>query len=138
MADSTEDSMIMDSKSEVGRQARDFGLMMERSARDWFLDREGGSCVAEGYRWRRGEIDLVFEVPGGSGTELVFVEVRARSGTLFSGAVGSLGPRKLGRVSRSIERFLARYRGNAGSIRFDVLLWEAGQWVHLRHLWPLP
>ena len=71
-------------------------------------------------------------------SELVFIEVRARSGEGFSGALGSLDHRKLRRISRSVDRFLSRYRGPARTVRFDVLAWEANRWIHLKNLWPLP
>ena len=115
-------------------QAYAFGLQKEEEARRWFEERHGGICLAFRDRWKGGEIDLIFEV----GSELVFVEVRARTGEGFSGAVGSLGPAKLRRISRSVTRFLSRYRGAARTVRFDVLAWEANRWIHLKNLWPLP
>ncbi|HUP58038.1 MAG TPA: YraN family protein [Bdellovibrionota bacterium] len=126
-------------RSIKGFEARAFGLAMEDEARLWFLSHVGGRCLAFRDRWKGGEIDLVFEVPGpGGAIELVFVEVKARSSAGYSGALGSLGYRKLDRISRSIARYLARYRGPARSARFDLLAWEAGQWRHLPNLWPLP
>jgi putative endonuclease len=116
------------------QQARDFGLRMELEAREWFLANVGGRCLALRDRWKGGEIDLIFEV----GSELVFVEVRARQSEAFGGALGSLGRRKLLRISRSVARFLARYDGTARNVRLDVLAWEANRWIHVKNLWPLP
>jgi putative endonuclease len=107
---------------------------MELEARDWFLARFGGKCIALRDRWKGGELDLVFEV----GSELVFVEVKARSSGDYGGVLASLGPRKLARISRSVARFLTRYEGPARTVRVDLLAWEANRWIHLKNLWPLP
>jgi hypothetical protein len=37
-----------------------------------------------------------------------------------------------------VDRFLIRYRGQAKSVRFDLLAWEADRWIHWKNLWPLP
>jgi putative endonuclease len=128
----------MESAPEKKLRARAFGLEKEDEARAWFEREEGGVCLAFRDRWKGGEIDLIFEVPRNVGMELVFIEVRARSSDSFSGALGSVGPAKLRRISRSVERFLSRYRGSARTVRFDVLAWEANRWIHLKNLWPLP
>jgi Holliday junction resolvase-like predicted endonuclease len=118
-----------------------FGFEKEEQARSWFLRQVGGRCIATRSRWKGGEIDLIFEIPmGNHGWELVFVEVRARNdpGLRFGGAIASLGPRKLRRLSLTVERYLARYSGPAQSARFDVLAWDGGRWQHFPNLWPLP
>ncbi len=125
-------------KSLVGLEARAFGIAMEDEALRWFLTQVGGRCISRRDQWKGGELDLVFEVPGPRGTELVFVEVKARSGNSYGGAVGGLGPKKLARVSRSVSRFLSRYHGEARSVRFDLLAWEGDSWKHWPNLWPLP
>jgi len=83
--------------------------------------------VLKGYRplhrnWRGsgGEIDLVMRHRG----ETVFVEVKARSGDLFGGAVASFDHKK----RRVLERAAAAYLGRHGlwerPCRFDLVTVE--------------
>ena len=80
--------------------------------------------LAKGYRlrhrnWRGagGELDLVV---GRSG-EVVFVEVKGRSGNLMGGAVGAVNARKRDRLVRTAAAYLTRHDLWQGPSRFDVV-----------------
>ena len=64
-----------------------------------------------------GEIDLVMREPGGT---LVFVEVRARTGTAHGGAAASVGAVKQRRIVLAARHYLMRHR-TPPPCRFDVV-----------------
>ena len=80
-----------------------------------YLRSIGFRVVASGYRTRTGELDLV----AWDGNILVFVEVKA----LHSAAPpeDAVGPRKQERVMRAARSYIAQYRLQEASYRFDVL-----------------
>jgi Holliday junction resolvase-like predicted endonuclease len=119
----------------------EFGLAVERRAEEWFLKRFGGRLFARNYRIRGGEIDLVFECPCSKGSEseleleLVFVEVRARLPGNWVNGFESVGGPKQRRLSRAIRHFLANYRGDARSLRIDILDWNGAEFRHYPNVW---
>jgi putative endonuclease len=83
--------------------------------------------LAKGYRvrhrnWRAplGELDLVCERRG----EVVFVEVKARRGDDFGGALGAVGSDKRRRVARVAASYLSRHGLWDRPCRFDVVTFE--------------
>ncbi len=107
---------------------------MERRAWEWLslaipLQR---SLLAQNQSWRGGELDLVFEERGDRGITLVFCEVRCRNHARIQ-PLDTLTRSKREKLRRSAARFLARYAGQARSVRFDLLGWTPGDgWRH----WP--
>ena len=80
--------------------------------------------MANGYRviernWRctAGELDLVVARAG----TIVFVEVKARAGDRFGGAVAAVGWDKQRRVRRLAAQWLYDHPGEHGEVRFDVV-----------------
>jgi len=82
-----------------------------------FLEREGHRIVRKNYRTPRGEIDLVTE----DGADLVFVEVRLRSGKGFGGAAGSVTPGKRRKLVLAARAYLAERGETDRPCRFDVI-----------------
>ncbi len=76
----------------------------------------GLRLVERNYRCRGGEIDLVMR----DGAQLVFVEVRYRSGGSFGSAAESVDARKQGRLIVAAEHYLQRHRIRP-PCRFDVV-----------------
>jgi len=119
---------------ELGREA-------EEAALRYFLRHEPDAKLVErNCRFRLGEIDLIIELPGElhgkmAQSELVFVEVRARSAGGLAKGFETLGPEKRARLKRAIRLFLARYRGQARTARVDVLSWDSGEWTWLKNVW---
>lgn len=112
-----------------------FGLQIEAQAEEWYLARNPGSRLLDrGFRWRGGEIDLIFEEPSRlwqGRTELVFVEVRARLPGSWESGVDSVRGTKLKRLRAGITVYLSRYRGQAYGARLDLLGWDGTSWEHL-------
>lgn len=100
------------------------GRLAEDAAVAW-LERQGYRIVERNHRNAAGEIDVVAE----DGEVLCFVEVKARTETLFGPALAAVGPRKRRRVARAAALYLA-LRGIEPACRFDVLAMEAeeGSW----------
>ena len=100
------------------------GRVAEDAAAAW-LEGHSYRIVERNHRNAAGELDVVAE----DGEVLCFVEVKARTETLFGPALASVGPRKRRRVARAAALYLA-LRGIQPACRFDVLGMEAeeGSW----------
>lgn len=81
------------------------------------LERRGYAILAERFRTRCGEIDLVAR----KGPTLVFVEVRTRRVSDAGTAVESVTRRKQLRVARMAAAYVATHGGGDGPCRFDVV-----------------
>lgn len=78
----------------------------------------GRRVVAQNYRIRGGEIDLVTL----DGPVLVFTEVRHRSSTRYGGAAASITPQKLALMFRAAQSYLLREHGREDlPCRLEVL-----------------
>lgn len=91
------------------------------------LEGMGYVILARNFRTRRGEIDLVAQ----DGDTVVFIEVKARSGSSFGGAAGAVGAVKRSRVVAAARAYI-QSRGLDCPMRFDVVTLEAGRWEHIR------
>lgn len=105
------------------------GGAAEQLALDYLTSR-GLEFVERNFRARSGEIDLILR----DAHELVFVEVRARSGAAFGGAAASVTSAKRQRIRRTAQVYLqSRFGWRAWpALRFDVLAIEAGRVLWLR------
>lgn len=81
------------------------------------LRRRGYAILERRYRTRFGEIDIIAE----HGAELVFIEVKARSGDRFGSGAAAVTPVKQGRVARMAADYLARHGLHERPCRFDVV-----------------
>jgi putative endonuclease len=82
-----------------------------------FVSRRGWTVLARNHRTPAGELDLVCA----DGSVVVVVEVKARSGDLFGGALESIGPRKQRRLRASAAWWMASYGWAGHSLRFDAI-----------------
>lgn len=91
-----------------------------------YLQQQGLKLVAQNYRGRFGEIDLIMQ----DGTTLVFIEVRLRRNADFGGAAASIDARKQQRIIRTAQQYLADLV-HIPPCRFDAVLWDNSgvQWV---------
>ena len=119
-------------KAQVAQMARvtaaQPGAAAEDQALQWLLQRglalvQRNYRVARGPRARGGEIDLVMRAADGT---LVFVEVRARSGTGHGGAAASVTSAKQRSLILAAQHFLLRY-ASPPPCRFDVLAIDGSQ-----------
>jgi putative endonuclease len=82
-----------------------------------YLQQQGLKLVAQNYRSRFGEIDLIMQ----DGTSLVFIEVRLRRNADFGGAAASIDAHKQKRLIRTAHQYLAGL-SHTPPCRFDALL----------------
>jgi putative endonuclease len=102
-----------------GAARRSAGSEAERIARR-HLEAHGLTIVAENYRCRMGEIDLVAT----EGDTLVFVEVRLRSHRGYGGAAESIDAAKQRRLVAAARHFAMRNRADC-PMRFDAVLLDS-------------
>ena len=81
------------------------------------LERRGYAIVARRFRVRGGELDIIAR----DGSTIVFVEVKARAGRRFGGAVDAVTGFKRHRMARLALEYLTRYRLTGRACRFDVV-----------------
>ena len=95
----------------------------------WLSQHPQAKMVAQNYRVKAGEIDLIFE----DRDTLVFVEVRTRSNSLVAEPIDSITKTKIARLGRAIQAFLLVYQGRAKNVRVDYLF-KTGEkpWQHIR------
>jgi putative endonuclease len=87
-----------------------------------YLERQGLDILAQGYRCRLGELDLVCR----DNRHLVIVEVRARRRDALCSAVVSIDAHKRRRIVQATRHFLMRHaEWHAAPIRFDVVAFDA-------------
>jgi putative endonuclease len=81
------------------------------------LRRRGYAILARRYRTRHGEIDIIARHE----RTIVFVEVKARSGSDFGGGAAAVTAWKQQRIAQMANDFLARGRLLDEPCRFDVV-----------------
>ena len=94
-----------------------------------YLRQRGLKPVAENYRGRFGEIDLIMR----DGAALVFVEVRLRRNADFGGAAASIDTRKQQRIIRTAQQYLASL-ARIPPCRFDAVLMDNAQGANVQWL----
>lgn len=82
-----------------------------------YLQRQGLQRVAQNYRCRFGEIDLIMS----EGKTLVFVEVRMRASNAFGGAAASITAAKQNKLLHAARHYLSRLNQEP-ACRFDAVL----------------
>lgn len=88
------------------------------------IQQEGLHLLERNFRGKTGEIDIIAQ----EGTQLVFVEVRARNNRNFASAANSVNARKQQRIVKTAQLFLQRRPQYANMpCRFDVIAFEPPQ-----------
>ncbi|MFO1380972.1 MAG: YraN family protein [Chitinivorax sp.] len=82
-----------------------------------YLQQAGLILVQRNYRSRFGEIDLIMR----DGRTLVFIEVKARSGSGFGGSAHAITTAKIQRLTATAELYLASQHPTP-PCRFDAVL----------------
>ena len=94
------------------------GLRYEDRARDYLANR-GLSLLAQNFRRRGGEIDLVMR----DAERICFVEVKYRDSMAYGGAAGSITAAQRRRIVRTALHYLSTHRElSCLAPRFDALL----------------
>ncbi|WP_221087983.1 YraN family protein [Deinococcus aquaedulcis] len=95
----------------------------------------GRTVLAQNYRIRGGEIDLVTREPGGT---LVFTEVRHRAAADHGSAAESVTPRKLALMHRAALSYLLRECGRDDlPCRLEVLTIDGPAQSGVLRVWPV-
>ena len=100
----------------IGNRRQRSGRRGERLAA-WFLEQRGYHIREQNLRIGRFEIDLVVERAG----DLVFVEVKTRSGTAWERAGASLRAAQRRRLAAAATAYGARTQRRYRGVRFDVV-----------------
>ena len=82
-----------------------------------YLQNQGLKLIAQNYRCRFGEIDLIMR----DGSTIVFTEVRLRRSNAFGGASASVDSNKQRRILATARHYLSELRGSP-ACRCDVVL----------------
>lgn len=103
-----------------------------------FLEDQGYRVLDRNYRFERAEVDLVCFEPAPrdeDGGELVFVEVKTRSGTGFGRPEEAVTPEKQHHIVRATQAYLYERRLEGSPLRFDVVsvLLRPGQRPQIEH-----
>ncbi len=89
-----------------------------------YLERNGYRILDRNYRFERSELDLIASSPdekGGAGSELVFVEVKIRSGLGFGRPEEAVSEAKRRHLVRAAQAYLHERRLEKARCRFDVI-----------------
>ena len=101
---------VTDKDNTSGRQAEALAAR--------FLEQQGLRVIAQNFRCRGGEIDLVCH----DRKVLVFVEVRLRRNANFGGAGASITQTKQARIILAARHYLAAHAAGEPDCRFDCVL----------------
>lgn len=120
----------MSQRTRRGQAAHRRGLGAERLCL-WSLRLRGYRVLAQRYRTKVGEIDLIAR----RGRTVAAIEVKARADD--TRAAESLLWKQRGRIARALEHFLQGRPDLAdAALRFDVMVVAPGRWPrHLRGAW---
>jgi putative endonuclease len=103
------------SKQSVGMDGEDLAAA--------YLEGLGYRVMERNYRFERAEVDLIcFEpTPDNAGGQLVFVEVKTRTGTGYGRPEEAITHEKQRNMLRAAEAFLHERRLDGSPCRFDVV-----------------
>jgi len=102
-------AMTQDGRQSLGKMGEDLACAE--------LRRRGYAILERRYRTRHGEIDIIAR----HDATIVFVEVKARSGSDFGGAAAAVTAWKQQRIAQMATDFLARRQLLDEPCRFDVV-----------------
>jgi putative endonuclease len=93
-----------------------------------YLESQGLQCIAQNFRCKFGEIDLIMQ----QNDQLIFVEVRYRNSASFGGAGESVSMSKQRKLIRTASYYLTKTKlHNSVSCRFDVICFtqQTPHWI---------
>lgn len=98
----------MESTLDIGCQGEDAAVA--------FLKQKGYCILERNYRYRRAEIDIV----ACTGSLLVIVEVKTRTGSFYEALTDSISRTKINRIVLAAHHFVREHRLNL-EVRFDII-----------------
>ncbi len=113
----------MADKDELGRRGEDVAVQ--------YLQEQGLVVLSRNWRCRHGELDVV----ASCGDRLVVCEVKTRSGTRFGEPAEAVDGRKIARIRKVTNAWLAAHHVRWSNVRFDVcaVLIEPGRPATVQH-----
>lgn len=82
-----------------------------------YLEKNGYTILTKNYRCKIGEIDIIAR----DGADLVFIEVKTRSGLGYGSPAAAVTLRKQRQITRAAQWYLAEQRLFDVPARFDVI-----------------
>ena len=108
------------------------GKWGEQKAKE-FLLKKGYTLIAENWRFRYGELDLI--MLDQDQETVVFVEVRTKTGSSYGAGYDSLNHRKIQKLRITAKAFLHSNKWWNRSVRFDLIsIDQENEGFKLRHL----
>ena len=105
-------------RQQRGRSARAGGYRAEQRVARW-LEQQGVEIMAQNYRTRLGEIDLILREDG----SIAITEIRQRRSTQFGGAAASITLAKQQRLMRLAQLWLQQHpEFRNATLRFDAIV----------------
>ena len=105
-------------RQQRGRSARAGGYRAEQRVARW-LEQQGVEIMAQNYRTRLGEIDLILREDGC----IAITEIRQRRSAQFGGAAASITPTKQQRLIRLAQLWLQQHpEWRNATLRFDAIV----------------
>lgn len=103
-----------------------------------YLERKGYTILDRNYRFERAEVDLICFMPAPkdeAGGELVFTEVKTRTGLGYGRPEEAVTEAKKRNLVRAAEAYLYERKLEGASCRFDVIsiLLRRGQQPQIEH-----
>jgi putative endonuclease len=91
-----------------------------------YLKKNGYKILITNYRCKLGEIDIIAK----DGLDLVFIEVKTRTGLHYGSPAAAVTLRKQRQISRAAQYYLAEQRLFDTPARFDVISLLCGNACH--------
>ena len=117
-------------------QHTDLGARGEALAAS-YLEDKGYRIVARNYRFERAEVDLICHDPSAEPAgELVFVEVKTRSGTRYGVPEAAVTDAKKSQLVKASEGYLHEHQMEHARARFDVvaIVLRPGRTPNIEHI----
>ena len=101
-----------------------------------YLEDAGYRIMDRNYRYERAEVDLVcFDPTGAQRGEIVFIEVKTRSGLGYGAPEEAVTDEKQERIAHASQAYLYERHLEGAPARFDVIsiLLNQGEAPHIKH-----
>ena len=100
-----------------------------------YLEAQGYTILERNYRFEHAEVDLVCFKPAAQGGELVFTEVKTRSGLGFGRPEEAVTEEKKRHLIRAAKAYLYERKLEGSPCRFDVIsiVLQGGQEPEIEH-----
>lgn len=106
---------------------RDIGKVNEDRAADYLI-KKGYKVVAQNYRNRYGEVDIIAE----DNNTTIFVEVKYRTGSIYGTGEESIDAKKCRKIAKVAQHYICAVN-TGNSIRFDAVIFNDNEVSHIEN-----